>query len=82
MSNEANMPAFPSFDAEGRCGPTIGLTKREYFAAMAMQGVLANPTRCPSGPVDMDARAFALLTGRVALEFADALLAELAKGDK
>lgn len=22
----------------------IGLTKREYFAAMAMQGMLANPT--------------------------------------
>jgi hypothetical protein len=39
--------AFPIFDSEGlidsdnRFGG--GLTKREYFAAMALQGILSNP---------------------------------------
>lgn len=27
------------------CNPTAGLTKREYFAAMAMQGILSNASR-------------------------------------
>lgn len=33
--------AYPVFDSEGnsRCGG--GLTKREYFAAMAMQGIMS-----------------------------------------
>jgi len=26
-----------------QCRPLMGLTKREYFAAMAMQGLLSNP---------------------------------------
>lgn len=34
--------AFPIFEANGRYNPLeAGLTKREYFAAMAMQGLLA-----------------------------------------
>lgn len=33
---DANAAAFPSFPIEG------GLTKREYFAAMALQGLLAS----------------------------------------
>ena len=37
MSN-ANSPAFPVI-TDGHGDP--GLTKREYFAAMAMQGILA-----------------------------------------
>lgn len=42
-----------------------GLTKREYFAAMAMQGLLANTT---DGP-----------TVKQAVLFADAIMAELEK---
>lgn len=54
MTN-AQQPAFPpkiypeiasdakdNFRAFGGFNPT-GLTKREYFAAMAMQGILSNP---------------------------------------
>ena len=48
--------------------PSFGLTKRELFAAMAMQGF------CARGPVShID------LTARTAVDVADALLAELAK---
>lgn len=45
---EANKPVFPIQDMNMHPGP-MGLTKREYFAAMAMQGMLSalidkNPT--------------------------------------
>ena len=64
MSNATtDLPAFPIH------GPLFatGLTKRELFAAMAMQGILANPSwDVHDVPV-------------VAVEAADALLAELAK---
>jgi hypothetical protein len=50
--NNADMPASPMTNSEGfsgnpksvGCGGgwTSGLTKREHFAAMAMQGFLAN----------------------------------------
>lgn len=39
MSTEANDSAFHG-DHEGE---PFGLTKREYFAARAMQGILASP---------------------------------------
>ena len=39
-------PAFPSQPRDGAgnpaCAPNIGISKREYFAAMAMQGFCAN----------------------------------------
>lgn len=47
----------------------LGLTKRELFAAMALQGLCACPTAV--GGIARDA-----------VEFADALLAELAKETK
>lgn len=46
-----------------------GLTKRELFAAMALQGICANETTKPNFP----------LIASDAVELADALLAELAK---
>jgi hypothetical protein len=45
-----------------------GLTKRELFAAMAMQGLLANPAYADHGPL-----------APAAVFHADALLAELEK---
>jgi hypothetical protein len=42
MSN-AMEPAFPHFDT-GETGTRTGLTKLEYFAGLAMQGLLANPS--------------------------------------
>lgn len=73
-----NQPAHPdrrliqdrhdsySLESEG------GLTKREYFAGLAMQGILANPSpQCVTW--DEEKVAFA------SAQHADALLAELAK---
>lgn len=72
-NNNFNAPAFPfEYNDEqfGRMN-TIGLTKREYFAAMAMQGYLAGYglTECAN----------AEHVAKIAVECADALLTELEK---
>lgn len=43
--SEANKPAFPVSELPKQYQPKLewGLTKREYFAAMALQGLLADP---------------------------------------
>lgn len=73
MSN-ANKPAFPSeprsFAPPDSFGS--GLSKREYFAAMALQGLMAMPTRDGE---DIRYESYA----RAAVKQADALLAELDK---
>ena len=80
-STQGNEPAYPVEVAAGdngwrehQTGPstfmTAGLTKRELFAAMAMQGHCANQEM--SGLI---ARSIATMS----VEQADALLAELAK---
>lgn len=50
--NNADKPAFPEitteyneYRSEWVDVKKPGMTKREYFAAMAMQGILANPNR-------------------------------------
>lgn len=48
----------------------LGLTKREYFAAMAMQGMLAS---------DVEHEAGAPETAKVAVKYADALTSEINK---
>lgn len=74
MSN-ANEPAFPISMGPVSDGDYIpGLTKRELFAAMAMQGML-------SGGYDKYMRGYAGWREEFGLEafrFADALLAALA----
>ena len=50
--------------------PSFGLTKREHFAAMAMQGFCAHPGRLVSVG----------LTAQLAVEYADGLLRALAAG--
>lgn len=54
-----------------------GLTKREYFAGLAMQTLISAPIPKEDMPSDRDA----ILAGTAiaAVAFADALLAELAK---
>jgi len=81
----ANEPAFPYHDVHSvwdmhkqqytRVETTVigGLTKRELFAAMAMQGLLAgNPPRPPGN----EESATALITN-ASVRVADALLAAL-----
>lgn len=48
-----------------------GLTKRELFAAMIAQGMMATPDRVEARKVSM----------AIAVQLADALIAELAKGE-
>lgn len=43
MPNNAETPAFPVPDSQ-RVDNAKGLTKREWFAGMAMQGILSNQT--------------------------------------
>ena len=65
---DANAPAFTLACEPGQNAPEFGLTKRELFAAMAMQGVVSRP-----GIVMPDHEAM------VAVRCADALIAELNK---
>lgn len=41
MKKNTDFPAFPTLKSEPFTDPN-GLTKREYFAALAMQGLLAS----------------------------------------
>lgn len=65
--------AFPSFDADGICqNHTLGLTKREYFAAMALQGLALVYAQ---GTIQMSAKEAA----DMAVFLADALINRLNK---
>lgn len=57
--------AFPSVE-----GAAYGLTKREYFAAAALQGMLANETMADDAATPSGA-------GMAAVNIADALIAAL-----
>lgn len=79
--SKANESAFPLPIAVGPQGDVVqpagrdlGFTKREYFAAMAMQGILAS--------FPAQARMDHELIAQAALKAADALLAELEKTEK
>lgn len=82
MSN-ANDMAFPVAPEHApNNSMQFGLTKREYIAAMAMQGLLSNP----GGPIQVNASCGWSLTNctredvaGAACRFADALLAELSE---
>ena len=72
----ADKPAYPlqlqqgeSSELIGKLGNADGLTKREYFAAMAMQGI------CGGGIPNV----IIPLATKTAVEIADALLKELDK---
>lgn len=66
--------AFPiqSSDAQGSLVAEQGITKREYFAAMALQGFAAH---------EKEGGWIATSAARQAVEYADALLAALRQGE-
>jgi len=64
-------------DAEGY-GEMHGLTKREYFAAMAMQGFSSNECWAKSMSPD-DWEEYTTRLAKASVELADALLLELSK---
>lgn len=79
MKTKSNAPAYPQ-EWHQHCDDTTtheitgGLTKREYFAALAMQGVCAGEIECNSkisGNPEY--------TAQFAVQCADALIAELNK---
>lgn len=76
-AGKPNATAFPVVDSiswstpgDASVGSTAGLSKREWFAGLAMQGIVGSsdtyPIDCPH-------------VARQAVALADALLAELAK---
>jgi hypothetical protein len=82
----ANEPAYPcevdyQFKGEfrgvqtGNCtSGAIGLTKREHFAALAIQGVVSNPhfgSACDNEEIAC------ILAAKLAVQFADALIVKL-----
>lgn len=76
MTTTSHSPAFP-LDAEvnaNRDTEHLGLTKREYFAAMAMQGM---GTWMPLGNGDLMTGYTLFARGEWAVKQADALIAAL-----
>lgn len=72
MSTTKNDSAYPEIQmAAGQIFHQPGLTKREYFAAMAMQGIIANNHHGPDEYVKQAARE--------AVQYADALIEQLNK---
>lgn len=71
-----NEPAFPlQFEYQnGGKDYVHGLTKREYFAAMALQGLLSD-----KGPLFPDSQCNKELFATASVKYADALIAELEK---
>ena len=85
MSTRPHDLAFPLIDTTGIGGPylNLGLTKREYFAAMAMQGMLAGVwTTDDMSDFEDEPEAFrehqAIVAGSC-VSYADALIAALNK---
>lgn len=89
--SKANEPAFPEirttetpsrfFEAVyGNVSSSGGLTKREYFAAMAMQSLINNPVLERRMLNQSKAEQFEAMVARSAMFYADALIAELEKG--
>jgi hypothetical protein len=66
-----NANAFPQAKEDLNVDSEYGLTKREYFAAMAMQGLLANSLKSATLYIESNAK--------FAVQAADALIAELNK---
>lgn len=65
--------AYPSFNQHGECFTTSdGLTKRELFAMVALQGLVANSSNMfdpGSNPCE--------ILGNMAVDYADALIKSL-----
>lgn len=78
MTENKNMPAFAcvGYGTEGNGYSQEGLTKREYFAGLAMQGLLANPFYAEHLKSNIYKPAHGSI-GEFAVEMADELLKEL-----
>lgn len=77
MSIDTSPSAFPMPGSDQNY-PEFGLSKREYFAAMAMQGVLADSYIMDLIRCDDDKDTASFVAG-LAVEYADALFEALEK---
>ena len=76
MTTEPTDKAFPCFSSYGQVNVAAGgLTKREYFAALAMQGLMA-------ADADKVNRWSPRMIAQVAVDNAEALIAELNMEDR
>lgn len=81
---DGNDLAYPiqDTDEQGRlCSPKLGLTKREYFAALALQGILASRElqECLYRDAALSNVSGSQVLVNEAVEQADALITELNK---
>lgn len=80
-----NDPAFDDVDYMSSGGHVHdhykNLTKREYFAAMAMQGIISSPSQVAWATERLDDDAITMQSdvAKLAKSIADALIAELSK---
>lgn len=72
---EGDKPAFPYY-AEISGKEMIGMTMREWYAGMALKGILANQTWCGEGMRGLTPDQIARLAALNAFGYADAMLAE------
>ena len=72
------MSNFPAFPVIGGGVNSMGMTLRDYFAAKAVQGWMANPTATPveAGIDQADPQAMADAAAAFGYMVADAMLAE------
>jgi len=70
---DKNEPAYPVIEEESfRGNICVGLTIRAELAARAMHGMLAGDVHCTTNPSNI---------AKYAVKYADALIAELNKGE-
>lgn len=74
MATEKHEPAYPNPGEMWNGNKVSGLTKREYFAALAMQGLSAFP-----GIIAGQTKITSTDIAKVSVKYADALIAELNK---
>ena len=79
MKMKTNPNDFINISIDRNTDLDCGLTKREYFAAMAMQGYCANKQIVSSYHTDLKELQWNELVAVCALEVADALIEELNK---
>jgi hypothetical protein len=73
-----NGPAFPSCQwyGDSHSGHTLGLSKREYFAAQALQGFFSGVPFDAETPLTEADRKYFQEIARTCYEMADAMVAE------
>lgn len=74
MKTNPVAPAFNNLEHSKSIQNLHGLTKREYFAILALQGLLAD-----TGSFFPDQQGTGQLAAQAAVKYADALIAELNK---